>query len=67
MSANNELKIYNKVIKGKRKWIIEHWDLDCGKYDDKFKKCDLLEDAVKEANIFMLENEVEYGLNITIE
>ncbi len=67
MSANNILKIYNKVIKGKKKWIIEHCDFEGSKYSDKFKKCDTLEEAVKQANVFMQENEVEYGLSISPE
>ena len=66
MSANNLLKIYSKVIRGKKRWIVEHWDLDCGKYTyHNFKKSDKLEDAIKEANAFMQENEVEYGLSIS--
>jgi len=60
MSANNQIIIY----KEKNKWIIEHWDVDCGKHRDKFPKCDTLEEAVKEANKFKEEREVEYGLSI---
>lgn len=63
MSANNQIIIYKKH----GKFIIEHWDLDCGKYEyDKFPKFDNLEDAIREANKFMNEVEVEYGLNIKV-
>ncbi|OGZ72793.1 MAG: hypothetical protein A2908_00225 [Candidatus Staskawiczbacteria bacterium RIFCSPLOWO2_01_FULL_38_12b] len=67
MSANNLLKIYSKLIKGKKKWVVEHHDFECGNLGDKFKKCDTLEKAVEEANAFMQENEVEYGLSISPE
>ena len=65
MSANN----YLKIKKWNRKWIVEHWDCDCGKHGDKFPKFNTLEEAVKEANKFEKKcNEegygVEYGLRI---
>lgn len=62
MSANNEL-IIRKI---KNKFQIIHWDLDCGRLPDKFPEFENLEKAVKEANKFMEENEVEYGLSIQI-
>ena len=64
MSANNELRIKKK----NKLYILEHWDIDCGKMNDKFPEFSNLEDAIKEANRFMENSEygVEYGLNIKI-
>lgn len=62
MSANNKIIIKKK----NNKWVIIHWDLDCGKMNDKFPKFDSLEEAVKEANKFMEIQEVEYGLSIKL-
>ena len=63
MSANNEIRI----IKKGKKYVIYHWDIEGGKLSDKFTEYDNLEDAVREANNFMEENEVEYGLNIFLD
>lgn len=64
MSANNEILIHKN---SKRKFIIKHFDLDTGIIKhDKFPECSSLEEAVKLANEFMKEIEVEYGLRIII-
>ena len=62
MSANNELVIYKKG----EKFIVGHMDLDCGWNQKEMIVSDTLEEAIKKANEFMLENEVEYGLKIMI-
>ncbi len=64
MSADNQL-IISKRKDGK--WGITHVDFGGGRLSDKFPTFDNLEDAVKEANKFMKEFEVEYGLNIVTE
>jgi len=62
MSANNQLIIYKK----KDKFVVGHLDLDCGWHQEEMIIKDTLEEAIKAANEFMVENEVEYGLNIRI-
>lgn len=62
MSANNFLLI----TKEKDKYSLHHCDADCGPWGDKFPEFSTLEEAVKAANSFMQENEVEYGLDIRI-
>ena len=64
MSANNEIRIYKK----EGKWMVKHWDIDCGELE-KIGEYDNLEEAVKAANGFeeMCNQEgygIEYGLNI---
>ena len=60
MSADNKLIIK----KNKGKWKIIHFSFGMGELSDKFPTFNKLEDAVKEANRFMDEVEVEYGLDI---
>lgn len=62
MSANNELVIYKKG----KKFIVGHMDLDCGWHEKEMIITNTLEEAIKGANKFMEENEVEYGLQIHI-
>lgn len=62
MSANNQLVIYKKG----KKFVVGHLDLDCGWHEKEMIVKGTLEGAIKEANKFMEENEVEYGLNIKI-
>lgn len=62
MSVNNQLVIYKKGIK----FVVGHLDLDCGWHDKEMIVSDTLEEAIKEANKFQSENEVEYGLSIKI-
>lgn len=62
MSANNKILI----IKKGKKFHIEHWDVDCEEMRDKFPVFDNLENAVKMANKFQKENEVEYSLHIVV-
>ena len=62
MSANNQLVIYKK----KKKFIVGHFDLDCGWHQKEMIVKDTLEEAIKSANEYMKENEVEYGLDIKI-
>ena len=64
MSANNELLI-EKIGD---KYSVSEVDVDAGGgffiTDNHFKT---LEEAIKAANSYMEENEVEYGLNINIK
>ena len=62
MSANNQLVIYKKG----KKFIVGHRDLDCGWHQKEMIIKDTLEEAIKAANKYMEENEVEYGLSIKI-
>ena len=62
MSANNQLVIYKKG----KKFVVGHLDLDCGWHEKEMIVRNTLEGAIKEANKFMEENEVEYGLNVKI-
>lgn len=62
MSANNQLVIYKRG----KKFVVGHLDLDCGWHKKEMAVKDTLEEAINEANKFMKENEVEYGLNIKI-
>ena len=62
MSANNELIIYKKGDK----LVVGHMDLDCGWHNQEMIVSDTLEEAIKEANYFMANHEVEYGLRIII-
>lgn len=61
MSANNQIIIQ----KLGEKYSVSEIDVDCGGgyfiTDDHFET---LEEAIKAANKYMEENEVEYGLNI---
>ena len=63
MSANNSLVII-KTKKGK--FLLRHRDLDCGWHKDKWPQFETLEEAVKAANKFQEEREVEYGLQILL-
>ena len=62
MSANNKLIIYKKG----EKFIVGHFDMDCGWHEKEMIIKDTLEEAIKAANRFMEETEVEYGLSIKI-
>ena len=62
MSANNQLVIYKKG----KKFVVGHLDLDCGWNEKEMIIKDTLEEAIKAANEFMEDNEVEYGLNIKL-
>jgi hypothetical protein len=62
MSANNQLVIYKKDDK----FVVGHLDVDCGWHNKEMITADTLEEAIKEANKFMGEEEVEYGLKINI-
>lgn len=62
MSANNKIVIYKK----EEKFVVGHLDLDCGWHEKEMFMTDTLEEAIKKANKFMKENEVEYGLDIRI-
>ena len=62
MSANNQIIIYKK----KDKFVIGHWDMDCGWHDKEMAVKDTLEKAIKFANKYLEENLVEYGLSIKI-
>ena len=62
MSANNQLVIYKKGDK----FVVGHLDLDCGWNEKEMIVKETLEEAIKYANDFMEENEVEYGLSIKI-
>ena len=62
MSANNQLVIYKK----EKKFVVGHLDLDCGWYQKEMFIEDTLEEAIKKANKYQEENEVEYGLQIKI-
>lgn len=60
MSANNQLVIYETD----KKWVVGHWDMDCGWHQKEMIIKDTLEEAIKAANKWMSENECEYGLDI---
>ena len=62
MSANNQLVIYKKD----KKFVVGHLDLDCGWHQKEMIIENTLEKAIKKANEWMSENEVEYGLDIRI-
>ena len=62
MSANNQLIIYKKG----NKFVVGHIDLDCGWHQKEMIVKDTLEEAIKAANKFQDENEVEYGLDVRI-
>jgi len=62
MSANNQLVIYKKG----KKFVVGHLDLDCGWHEKEMITTNTLEEAIKEANKYMIENEVEYGLDIKL-
>ena len=64
MSANNEIRIQKR----KNKWIVKHWDLDCGEIS-KIGEFKTLEKAIHEANQFEKESEqalygIEYGIRV---
>jgi predicted RNase H-like HicB family nuclease len=64
MSANNELMI----TKSYGEWVVTERDIDTGVLRmPPLGRGKTLEEAVKIANEFMEENEVEYGLNIPLE
>ncbi len=63
MSANNFIGIH----KENGKYLIEEFDADThDAYSTPFSPTDTLEDAVRAANEYMKENEVEYGLRIDV-
>jgi hypothetical protein len=62
VSSNNQLVIYKK----KDKFIVGHLDMDCGWHEKEMFIENTLEEAIKKANGFMKEEEVEYGLSIKI-
>lgn len=62
MSANNQLVIYKKDDK----YIVGHLDMDCGWHEMEMFVRDTLEEAIKAANGFMEEEEVEYGMRIDV-
>lgn len=62
MSANNQLVIYKKG----KKFVVGHLDLDYGWHEKEMIIKDTLEEAIKAANKFMKDNEVEYGLDIKL-
>ncbi len=63
MSANN----YLYICRDGTKYLTEECDADTnGAYSTPFSPTDTLEDAVRAANEYMKENEVEYGLRIDI-
>ena len=62
MSANNQLVIYKK---GKQ-FVVGHLDLDAGWHEKEMIIKDTLEEAIRAANKYMEEEEVEYGLDVRI-
>ena len=62
MSANNQLVIYKKD----KQFIVGHLDMDAGWHEKEMIVKDTLEEAIKAANEWMKENEVEYGLDVRI-
>jgi hypothetical protein len=62
MSANN-LLVIGKV---NEKFVLREFDVDCGPNKEAIAEFDTLEEAVRSANEYMSENEVEYGLDIRI-
>jgi hypothetical protein len=68
MSANNLLRIH--WVKGKKKegYVVDMVDVDgCGGYRVNSIPCKKLEDAVKIANQEERDNEVEYGIDISLK
>lgn len=64
MSANNQIRIRrDKKISGFR---IEEVDYETGGVICEINKAETLEEAVKIANDYMLDEEVEYGLDIRV-
>lgn len=61
MSANNKLKIW----KVKDVWCVHNVDVDTGSGLE-VTEAPSLEIAIERANMYMGQNEVEYGLDITI-
>lgn len=66
MSANNQLKIYKS--EKEMAWVIREIDVDTRQSYSSFKNQVFidLEEAIKAANEYMKENEVEYGLDIKL-
>lgn len=62
MSANNQLVIYKKGSQ----FIVGHLDMDVGWHEKEMIVKDTLEEAIRAANEWMSENEVEYGLDVRI-
>lgn len=63
MSANNFIKI-NKNHKGK--WVVREYDADGGGLMRKIAFETSLVGAIRAANLYSSENEVEYGLEIDL-
>jgi hypothetical protein len=61
MSANNQLRIWNRG----NEWCISEDDVDTGKGILLAVKKSL-EEAIKFANKYQEDNEIEYGLDVSI-
>jgi hypothetical protein len=62
MSSNNFIKIH----RSKHGFEVTHRDADTGSKIENIGRYKELEDAVKAANKFIDENEVEYGLRVHV-
>ena len=64
MSSND----YIRIKKGKGKFIVKHQDWELGTTIKKIGEFETLEDAVRGANKYRMEQmfDVEYGLEITL-
>lgn len=58
MPAKNLFKIY----KVGEEYQTDHIDRDKGLKPEKVKKCKKVEDAIKEANKYIINNKVEYDI-----